>query len=369
VAYAVLSHAYRCVVLGGTLYIAFGYLKDHRLSAVGHFLALAVALSLFAWPAVRFFHGLRVRGRLPEMRPARVWLLLGAGAALLMFTFGVPLPVKVRGLGLIQVAPSHLRRVATPESGGFLEQVHVRDGQQVRAGEVLAVLTNPKLEIKLRVLEAERALRLQQQAAQVAQRADSPVADEEDVERWQRYHAEVQGLDSQCAQLRERAARLVLRAPCDGAVMALRPIDETGKWLDAGSLICSIGNTGALRTLVLVEPADRKLVAAGAAATVRVHGGGSRVTQGTVRLAAHMEAQNIPPQLSHHAGGEISTYQDPVSRAETPQRQHFLVTVDLADAGPEPTPGVLARVQIDAGAQTIWWRVKRYLAVTFNWGL
>ena len=82
-----------------------------------------------------------------------------------------------------------------------------------------------------------------------------------------------------------------------------------------------------------------------------------------------MDAKNVPPQLSSRAGGEVVTQQDPVSKAEKPYQPHYLSAVRFQRIDGLVQPGVLGRVRIEAGSQTLWWRFQRYLATTFNWGL
>jgi hypothetical protein len=65
----------------------------------------------------------------------------------------------------------------------------------------------------------------------------------------------------------------------------------------------------------------------------------------------------------------VATEQDPVSRQELPQSQHYLVSVRLERADRRLHPGALGRGQVTAGSRTLWWRLRRYLATNFNWGL
>lgn len=366
--YALASHVYRCVVVFGTLYAVCTYLSERRLGSVGRFLVLLAALSALAWPSVRFYRALRGRGRLPTMKPLRAWLTTAVLALLMIGLTAIPWPIHVRGLALVQPDPDHLRRVTVPEAGGFLAEVRVRDGQRVQAGEILAVLVNPRLEVKLRLAEADQALRLRQRAAYAAQLAE-PAATNRDAEPWQRASAELRALDRLQTSLREQHARLTLRAPCAGVVLGLRALEDHGRWLEKGDLVCSVGADDHLRAVLLVEPADRKLLTPGAFAQLRVHGGGSRLHPGTVQSIALTEAKDVPPQLAQSAGGEISTHTDQATKAETPRKQHYLVAVRLDGSTTALHPGALGRVRVRAGAQTVWWRARRYLATTFGWGL
>jgi putative peptide zinc metalloprotease protein len=368
-AYAVLSTAYRWLVLAVSLYLLHEFLGPRRLAPLSYLIGAAAAGVLLAGPAWALVRAARHHGGLRHMKPARVGLAL----AVLLFgafvVFAVPFPLRVEGVGLIAVEADQVERVGVPECGGFLGKVLVRDGQRVKRGDVLAVLTNPQLEIALRVNEADQGLRRQQQREEVARLAESGrpgVGAEADLGR---ARFELRALGRQYALLRTQRARLTLRAPRAGVVLGLPSREAVGKWLDGGAELCRVGNATALRAVLLIEPSERGGVEPGKPAWVRVHGGGARRWPAVVRDVAEVEARSIPPQLSHHAGGDVATEQDPVSRQEAPRAQHYLVSVRIDGAGGVLHPGALGRVRITAGSQTLWWRARRYLATTFNWGL
>ena len=171
--YAIASYIYRWIVLAGTFWLLHGFLEPRRLGAVWFALILASLGVMVGWPAFRLVRAIHRQGRLPDMKPVRLWISAGIVAAAVAVIALVPFPVKVQGIALLQVEPEHVQRVAVGEVGGFLQELLVRDGQRVHAGDVVAVLTNPELEIRIRVNEADQALRVQQQSALVAQSADT----------------------------------------------------------------------------------------------------------------------------------------------------------------------------------------------------
>jgi putative peptide zinc metalloprotease protein len=367
--YAAASLLYRCVVLAATLYLLHGVLQPYKLAAVCYGLAAAAVISLFVRPVVGLAQAIRRHGGLATLRPRRVGLTVALPVAVVVVVGFVPLPLKVEGTALVVVEPDRQERVTVPECGGFLTELRVRDGQQVREGEVLAILTNPKLEIALRLNEADQALRLEQQRAEVAHLTETAARDRETDGGLGAVEFEVQSLRQQHALLRRQREQLTLRAPRDGVLLGLPSREEVGKWLERGTELCRVGDGRALRAVLLVEPSDHPWVVPGSAARFRVHGGGARCWTGEVRDIAQVEARAIPAPLSHHAGGEVATEQEAATRQETPRSPHYLVSVSLGRADRMIHPGALGRVQMRAGSQTLWWRLQRYLATTFNWGL
>lgn len=366
--FALASLVYRWVFLVIALYLFHEFAQAHRLGSASMVIIVVGLGLLFTAPIHGLLKALLKYGRMPDMKVSRVVCTLALLVGAVAVFFMVPFPQNVRGLALIQADPDHVRRIEIPETGGFLAEMFIHDGQRVKRGDILAVLTNPKLEIKLRLNEAEQGLKRRQQNAQVAQLSDLQPADDQGFESLQS-EVELQTLVQQHAMLREQKERLVLRAPADGVVMGLMAIEEKGRWLEKGAELCHIGNPDLLRAVVVVEPADHKLVACGNPAALRIHGTIQKQGRGIVASISQVEAKNIPAQLSARAGGDILTQQDPVSKKENPQNQHYLVTLHLQHIDAGVHPGVLGRVKIEAGSHTLWSRVQRFLASTVSWGL
>lgn len=365
--YAVVSFLYRWAVLALTLYVLYTVLRPLRLAALPVLLAAGSVAVLLVWPVGRLLHALHDSGGLRTMKASRVYITLAAVLLAALLVGLVPWPVRVEGTALVQFEADQADRVVVPACGGFMDRLLVRDGQRVRAGEVLAVLSNRRLEIAARVNETDQGLRLEQQRALAAHVAAAREAGARaDLARAE---LELRSLRQQHRILDMERQRLVLRAPRDGVVVGLAAQEDQGKWLPAGTEVCRVGAERALRVVLLLEPSDHVRVASGNPARVRVHGCGSLSWPGVVSEVAQVEARGIPEQLARRAGGEVETDPDPGSRQEAPRRQHYLVSIRLERADRRIHPGALGRVQVSTGSQTLWWRLRRYLATNFNWGL
>ena len=366
--FGVASFAYRMFALGLMLYGFCQITKEHRLAWLGLSLSVTTAVAFVALPIYRLCSELKKSGKVADMKGTRLWLILlivSAGAAVV---FLAPFPVHVRGVGLVQVASSHQNRVTVPASGGFLTQVLVRDGQQIKKGDTLAVLTNPQLDLDVRMIEADQALRIEQGQTLIGQLALFGFHSHEK-EGPGEIQQELRTLAQQAATIKSHRDALILRAPCDGVIMGLPSWEMQGKWLPGGTSLCQIGDPGKLRLLVLVDPADRQLLEGVQQASFHSYGAGAQSWPGQVTGVAQVDADEIPPQLSQRLGGEVVTTQDPVSHSEKPRKQHYLVSVDLTNPDSRLQVGALGQVRIDAGANTLWWRARRYLGTTFNMGL
>lgn len=158
-----------------------------------------------------WFHG---RGLAKSL--AITALVLGIAAAL----WGVRWPYKVVCEG--RLMPETQRHVFAPGDGQIVE-LRVRGGEQVKEGDVLAVLTNDELRGEIVQLASELAVREQTVISlgrQVAESRRGGRREEEsklDAERLAA-EAEVTGLKRQLEILRERESRLQVRAPISGTV-------------------------------------------------------------------------------------------------------------------------------------------------------
>lgn len=367
--FGISSACYRWYVTALASYVLFEFMKEHHLEALGGMLIVAALVLLVGLPGYRLLGWLRQIGRFGQIKAARGWLAAGAAALLVLAFFLVPLPHKVRGVALVQIMPEQTQRVIVPDSEGFLRDIRVRDGQRVQPGEIIAILANPKLDIKLQLNEADQALRHQQRNAFLAHIAEIGLSKSDPASDWQQCEHELKSLLEQHRTLQEQRDRLILRAPAAGVIMGLPAPEEKGKWLQKGSEICRIGADDALRALVLVDSADHADVRAAAPTAIRIHGCAGRQYSGFVTGIAQVEAKNIPAPLSSRVAGDVPTHYDATSNADRPHGQHYLVSVRFHAIDRAIHPGVLGRVKIDTGSRTAWQMLRQYLASTLNAGL
>jgi putative peptide zinc metalloprotease protein len=147
-----------------------------------------------------------------------------AVAFIALLALWLPLPASTTAQGIAWTAEDALVRVQTE---GFVQAVHVKNGQRVRAGDALVTLEDAELVAQLEQANAER------EAATVEYR----YALERDL-------AAARGLESQLARraadakrLQQRVDELVLRSRIDGPVALISPDDLAGRMLRKGELV------------------------------------------------------------------------------------------------------------------------------------
>lgn len=138
--YGALSFGYRVFVMGAILL----YMADLSL-LLG---ALMLTALLWMWVLSPLSKLLKYLFRSPELRKNRsraVWSTVGVIGLLLLWLAWVPMPYSMTVPGVVQ---SQQRTVLFAEAGGVLDALRVRDGQHVRAGDVLMVFRHPDLELE-----------------------------------------------------------------------------------------------------------------------------------------------------------------------------------------------------------------------------
>jgi putative peptide zinc metalloprotease protein len=265
-----------------------------------HFWAGVAVSVLLAWglvlqPALR---GLRVLGGLhlePERagRSRRRVLAALAAVALLL---AVPVPDVSVVRGVVWLPDDAMVRAQAP---GFVDEVLARDGQPVRAGDVLLRLSNPALQAE--AIDAEARL--------AALEVELHQAYAEDSARAQRVGQEIDAATAARERIAGRVEHLVLRAPADGRLSLPHAQDLPGRHLAQGAVVGTL-----LRRAPPGAPASASASApAGAPA-------------GQWQVLVAMQAEQATEQVAQREGA---------------------IAVDLGLPG---SPGVAATLQRDARA-------------------
>lgn len=118
--------------------------------------------------------------------------------------------------------------------GGLLSRIEVSEGQQVSAGDELAVLRNDEL-----AMEEDRT----SAALGEARRSEAAARARGDDAAGRMAEIRARELSGRLALLQEEVARTHLRAPVGGTVLTLRPHEKLGQWLAPGETFVVLGHT------------------------------------------------------------------------------------------------------------------------------
>ncbi len=386
VAFAVVSYIYRWVVTFIILKFMATFLKPYKLEVISTMLAAGALASMVGWPIYRLIKNVRKRGRLPDMKPARVTATAILVAGVLFVVFFLPLPVtRVRETGLVQVQPTQVGQVHV-EVTGQLKKLYVREGQRVKKGQILAEFTS--LDLDNRRAQAQAEIEVKEKLVQGIDRQIGDETDPQYKSRLQEQRAKAEADRAQATaklkQVDQEAERLVLRSPRDGVVIGLPNVEEVGKtWAwnresperDQTTLFCSVGDVRRLRVIVPVGPSDYQLIQddledpasrGGVPVTLRLVGRGLKTWQGKVTHLPSSEARTVLPPLSSKLGGPVAVKPSDDPNKLVPQSQVFLVDVDLEDPDQAMALNTLAQVHIHCRYRSIAWWVYRTVNATFD---
>jgi putative peptide zinc metalloprotease protein len=198
------------------------------------FIAKPVISELQAWGALR--------ERIGKTRRGRLWPWILGGFLLLAF---LPLDRHVS-------APAVLAPVgAAPVVSGDparIDRVLAKNGQRVKAGQVLMELSAPELESAA----AGTRVRIVQLQAQY----DRAAADAKDLSNRQVIERELAREQDALAGLERRSNKLVLRAPISGVVADISPEHHPGRWLGGAEVLARIVTPGDYDVQAYVSEAD-----------------------------------------------------------------------------------------------------------------
>jgi putative peptide zinc metalloprotease protein len=343
VAYAPLSLVYRLVLSVGIIV----WLGAHStlLAVAG---GVALAFSTVAKP----LYGLaqRIREMLPPGGARRRAALVGTGgaAALLVAVCAVPLPFHTVASGVVW--PSDHARVR-PGVDGFIAEILVRDGDRVKAGEVLVVLDDPALYVererlsnRLEQLEADRYSALTSSPEQ-AKNAEEELA---------RVHGDL-------ARVEDKIAQLEVRAQADGVLVMPQQQDLPGTYVKKGSTVAYVLEKAEIAVRAALPEYDAAFLRGGTRGIeVRLAGDDETLPAKLVRDIPAATHELPSAALGDKGGGPHAT--DPADTAGM-KTQDPIVLVDVAlPATRIDRVGSRAWVRFDHGATPLaarWYRQAR----------
>jgi len=200
------------------------------------------------------------RGQRPHWRSVGVRMaVLGTAAAALA---AMPWPGAISAPAIVEYAPLTVVRVDSP---GFLQELRVKAGDEVRAGQILAVLDNDDSQATL------EDLKLQIEESLIRCRV---YYKDKELAKYQAEQKKLESLRDKHQQIQQCVDSLVVRAPRPGRVIGRNLDTLLGQYLAAGAQLMAIGaeDRKELVALVAQEDVDVLQIDALQPVTARVHG-------------------------------------------------------------------------------------------------
>lgn len=279
------------------------------LEGLGVVLAVIAAGLWFGRPVLRLVAYLFSVRTWRHARPARLVCFAGvpctvATAALCL----LPWPGAYRAPAIVRFESSTAVRAA---SAGFLNDIRVVDGQRVRRGEVLAVLSNPDLKAELGDLELAMAIR--QNKARVYRSSGRMAA----------YQAESEtlaALKKQHAEKQREVDGLTIRAPETGNVLGRQLRHHRGSYIQKGEEILSVADVRLKQVRISIAQDDVEAFESQLGHRVRFRAPGvPALTCYLDQVAPRATIEPPDPALCAPAGGVLAVFKDEQAPSATTQ--------------------------------------------------
>lgn len=385
--YTIAAVMYRWVVVFSILLFLNKVLEPYGLKSLGQIIAGMSLLGLVGQPAYQAYKFLSTPGKMHQVKKNRLFATIGVAAALIAAFLYVPLPYSVKCALEVQPKDASIAYAMVP---GTLKEVLVKPGDEVKEGDVLAVLTNDDLEMSVQQLEVELALYQQQidtlsyhlnnrerleEAGRIPELRELATSTREQLER--------QRLDLE---------KLKVKAPSSGIVMAppykknppsnehelpqwsgsLLDPENLGAFLQPHDAICRIGDPATYECLLAVDQSDLNSVRPGQSVRYKLDSYAGEVFETEVADESSISREpmkTMPQSMAVQAGGQVPTRTD-ASGMPVPLSATYQVTVPVKENTDRLYRiGQRGRAKISADPMSLGRRVWRLITRTFHFDI
>ncbi len=376
--YTIAAVAYRWFVFCSILFFLNKVFEPYGLKVLGQGIALMGVFGLVVQPVWQLGKFMYVPGRMDQVKWHRVGITAAVVLTVILLIMFAPLPRNVKCPVQIEAREDCSVFVQVP---GELAKLHVRPGQRVEQGALIAELTNYDLEMEIERLRNELAQYEQQKQSLTLRRGiDNKVAD--DIVQ---INTLIQAKQETLTIKLKELDRLTLRAPIAGVIFSppLRhpkpPAEESlaewsgspfdpmnaGVYLKPRDLLCRIGNPDELEAVLAVDQKDIDFISENQEVTLVLDALTDIKMTGTIEEIARGEMQASDPSQSSRSGGELATRTD-ARGVERPASATYQVRVPLENEHGNIKLGFRGKAKIRAGNTTLGSMLWRYLVTTFR---
>lgn len=382
-AYAVAAPLYRWVIAFSIFWFLYGVLKPHGLQVIGQLLALMTAGSLVVLPAVQLFRFFSVPGRWWAVKKMRLGLVSGLFLLALAGALFFPVPHRVRCCFFAQPSSATNVFVTVP---GFVREIHVRSGEEVKQGQPLMTLENPDLVLLLEQYYGEYCVANAE--LQHVLKAGSFDRDLQTLEETARSRFET--AKNRHDQKYYETLRLVVCAPCSGVFVAdsRRPPPDpratmklaswhgspvaprnSGAWFDSQTRLGRIEQPeSGIEVILAVDQGDIEFLREGQWVRLWSQEHPGRILQAKTGQISPARMLTTPPALASRCGGGLVTTQDSDGN-DVPQSTTWQVSVPLGGDSAGLVSGATGIALVRVGTQPLVRRLWREFFRTFRFEL
>jgi putative peptide zinc metalloprotease protein len=262
-----------------------------------------------------------------------------------------------------------------------LNQIHVRPGDWVQAGQPIVSLVNIDLQVAIERLQGERQ-RLASRLGSLRRRA---FEDEHAALEIAEVEEALVSVDQQLAARQLDIRKLTVTAPESGVVIepptlppASRDSGRLPSWsgtpfdaknlaafLPSGSPVCDIGDPNRLEAILAIDEKDVEFLRPGLKVELFLDQLPGRTLASRIEQLSQIDMKLTPRSLSSKAGGELLSRTDSLGR-ERPLNTTYHANALVDDPDGLLLAGATGQAKIFTSPQTLAQRFWRYLCQTFR---
>jgi len=334
--YSVASFVYRWAVMLFIFWFIMQIFEPWGLVPLAYLMVTFSVFGMLVMPLYKLVKFFLYPGRLREVKRLNfaITIMLLASATAFICYF----PFKQHVYGSCRIRPAEAQMVYAQETGVLVE-INAEHGDQVQAGQILAVLENREFDLELAQLEGELS-RLEHDLTGYELNRNLHLDSERLITETQ---LKIESVKEQIHLKTLQAAPLTLKAPRTGVVTAAPnmpkpqltghqlggwsglPLDEKnlGALFEPNTVFCMVADNQSHEAIIVLDQSDVNLVKPGQTAKFCIDQYRNRIIQGAVSFTSHDELVMVPRELSQTNGGPIAI--KPSADGERPLMTSFEV--------------------------------------------
>lgn len=391
--FTVASIFYRWVVMASILYFVYKLFDSYGLKIIGQGIGMMSLYGLIVMPLYKIAKFFWVPGRIYRVKKLNFYLSLTALGAIIAAFCLVKLPYTVVVPTILELRSTDSQTVYIPEFGGRIVEIHVKPGDYVKEGDVLARIENVSLLMEWQGLQGrERELEahyenLSKQKAQTTNNAEQVSLE------LQPTLEELTSVREELARTEREYKRLTITAPREGYVVSPpwkpykepvkgqlptwwgSPLEERnlGVYFDAaatGVVLCSIGDLKKLEAVLVVDQSKIDFIKPNQEVELKFDEFPHEKFHsniGEFKDIESMEMETIPPALSTKGKGEVPTTTE--EGLEKPSSTSHRVLVPIDNEHDRFLVGMTGSAKVHVDPQTLLQRIWRLINETLTFRL
>ena len=341
--YAILSWIYGYYVIYMLAVFMEPHLKPFGLEGLANWFS---ALALTSWvimPLIAFYKSLDLKREdwKPRGRLRRLMLIGATAVGIFGAACFLPIELTIKRAGAVQLAEPDEVRAERP---GFIEEILVKEGDTVAAGQKIAQLRDREMEQTL--IATEGRFKMAEAEVQRAVGLDKPA----ELKQAQSVRA---AYEAKLKDARRDVETLTLRAKIAGTVLTRDLEKRIGLPLKMNEVLCEIASLDPMRIKVALGEKQVRYVKKGQRVELKTEAYPAKTIHGVIADDPIMFfAGELPKAFSAQRLGDVPTYTDAHGREIAIERT-FEAVVEVDNREGLLRPGMTGRGKIYAGKR-LW---------------